>query len=531
MRRPRFVAPATILAVLLAVVPNSEAAATEIRGTPRADVLVGTPRGDIISAGRGNDTLLGKRGDDRLVGDHGGDTIKGGSGQDLMLGGQGDDRIHGGRGSDNLSGGGEDDFLSGGQGDDRIRGGPAGDSVTPGVGGDSVQLGGGRDQLFVEVDDDADVVDCGNGDDTVTYVAAVDPADTFVNCERFERRFSATPDGTATVAGKVLSLAAAGDLTIVGGLFTRLGTRARGNVGALLPDGTVDPQFVANVNGKVEAVAVSTDGSTVYIGGMFTTVNGVDRANLAAVDALTGAVLDDWSGDTGGTNPTVHSLTVHEDRLYVAGRYTGINQTGHSRLSAVDTASGDVVVGFDPRPDGPVREVVVTPDGTTVLAGGGFSRLGGATRTSHVGAVDALDGSATAFDPVVDDSGGVVTVALSPDGSRFFFSTQRNRVFAFDWSTSNVPSWMVRASGNTQAIAASDTEVYIGGHWSRFQGLERPYLGSVDFDTGLPTSWDTKCSGGRMGVWALLIQGSSLHAGGVFSRFGSKPQRGYARFT
>jgi hypothetical protein len=281
----------------------------------------------------------------------------------------------------------------------------------------------------------------------------------------------------------------------------------------------------------VEALAVSTDGTTVFLGGTFTTVNGVARANLAAVDAVTGAVLEDWSEDTGGTRPTVHSLAVHEDRLYVAGRYTHIGQTEHSRLSAVDAASGDVIAGFDPRPNGPVREVVVTPDGTAVFAGGGFSRLGGAPRASHAGAVNASDGSATAFDPVVDDSGGVVTVALSPDGSRFFLSTQRNRLFAFDWATSDVQSWIVRASGNIQAIAASDTEVYIGGHWSRFQALQQPYLGSVHYDTGLPTSWDTRCSGGRMGVWALMIRGSSLHAGGAFDSFGSVPQRGYARFT
>ena len=527
----RSVVPAAALASLLTVIPTSAAVAQDVRGTAGPDVLVGTRHDDRISAGAGDDTLVGKRGNDRLVGDRGGDVVKGGPGLDRLSGGHGEDRAHGGPGQDSLSGGRHDDFLFGEQGKDRINGGPARDSAYPGPGGDLVRLGGGRDQLFVEVDGDPDVVDCGDGEDTVAQVVAADPADTFVHCEHLRQQLPATPDSTAAANGRVFALAAAGDRTIVGGSFTRLGAHARDNVGALLANGTVDPRFVADTNGEVEAVAVSADGSTLFIGGTFTTVNGVARANLAAVDALTGAVWGNWSADTAGSVPTVHSLAVHGDRLYVAGKYTGIDGTGRSELSALDTASGDVIVEFDPRPNGLVREVVVTPDGNTVFAGGGFSKLGGTSRLGHAGAVDATDGTATTFDPVLDDGAGVVTVALSPDGSRFFLSTQRNRIFAFDWATSNQQVWMLRGSGNMQAIAASNTEVYIGGHWARVHGLERPYLGSLDLDTGRLTSWDTRCSGSRMGVWALLIQGSSVHVGGVFDRFGREPQRGYARFT
>lgn len=342
-----------------------------------------------------------------------------------------------------------------------------------------------------------------------------------------------TPDDTGVVSGAAYALAAVGERTIVGGRFTRFGGKARANVAAVLPSGAADPAFVADTNGKVEAVATSDDGSTVFLGGTFTSVNGVPRANLAAVSAATGDVLEAWSADTGGTSPTVLSLAVHGDRLYVGGKFNGIDGTGRSKLAVVDATSGDVVTAFNPRPNGAVREVVVSPDGSTVYAGGGFTKLGGTSRSGNAGSVNASDGTPTSFDPSVDSGSGVVTVALSQDGSRFFLATQNNFVRAYDPALSNDAVWSVRTSGNTQAIAVSSTEVYMGGHWSGFQefGIKRPFLGSVSYHNGVPTSWDPQCLGDKMGVWALLIQGDKLHAAGVFRQFGADAQRGYARFT
>ena len=520
----RLTVPAIALATLLTAVPTSGASAEQIRGTAGSDVLVGTQRSDVISGKGGNDKLRGRRGNDRL---------SGGSGRDSLVGQAGSDSLDGGGGRDHLSGGRQADRMSGGAGRDRLVGGAGNDSAHPGTGRDVVKLGGGRDRIFLEVDRSGDVVDCGPGRDTVVRIASADTRDRFTRCEVFERNLPATPDRTATAAGFVMAIAAVGDRTVVGGKFGRLGALARTNVGVLLPDGTVDPQFVANTNtnGTVEAVAVSTDGSTVFLGGTFTTVNGEARANLAAVDATTGAVLPGWSANTTGSSPTVHSLAVHGSRLYVGGRFTDIEGAGRSKFAAVDTTSGDVVPEFDPAPDGAVREVVVTPGGGTVFAGGGFTKLGGADRENRAGAVDT-NGTALPFDPVVDDSTGVVTMALSEDGSRVFLSTQHyNRVAAYDWAKSNQPVWTVRGNGNTQAMAVSDAQVYLGGHYKRIHGLTRPYLSSVDVDNGKLTSWDTRCSGARMGVWALTIRGSRLHVGGGFEQFGGTSQRGYARFT
>ena len=114
---------------------------------------------------------------------------------------------------------------------------------------------------------------------------------------------SSTPDVTGQAVGGVYAIADAGDRTIIGGLFTRYGNRARSNVAAINADGSVDTAWNPGTNGVVKAVAVSEDGTTVFLGGIFTTVGGQARANLAAVDAVTGVVRDTWVANTGGTDP------------------------------------------------------------------------------------------------------------------------------------------------------------------------------------------------------------------------------------
>jgi hypothetical protein len=342
---------------------------------------------------------------------------------------------------------------------------------------------------------------------------------------------SVTPEDTAAVAGEVYGMDVRDGRAVIGGIFTGVGGQARNNVAAVKADGNVDKVFNPGANGQVKAVAISADGSVVFLGGLFTEAGGAPRANLAAVDAVTGVALAEWRADTGGVNPDVNSLAVHGNRLYVGGRFARIDGSGYKRMVALDATTGDLLPGFRPEPDSKVTEVVVSPDGSTVYAGGGFSVLGGQPRL-RAGAVDAVTGTATAFSPS-GSGGNAVTVALSPDGQRFFVGTSNNTLFAYDPAVSNDPVWTIKTSGDTQAIAVSDDEMWIGGHFSQIVTgkIPRPFIASLDPVDGSVNDWNPQCSGPKMGVWALEHDGTHLHAGGVFASFDGVRQRGYARFT
>lgn len=351
---------------------------------------------------------------------------------------------------------------------------------------------------------------------------------------------SVVPDSTAKVAGGVYALAQSptDGRVFIGGSFTKAGGKAHVNVAALRPDGTADPLFNAGTDGRVDALAVSEDGSTLFVGGTFTTVTdpetgSVARANLAALNADTGEALATWQADTTGTTPDVSALRVSGDTLYVGGRFGGIDgSTTRNRLAALQATSGELIPSFRPRPTGKVNEIRVSPDGSTVYVGGGFTSLGGQPRVA-AGAVYSSNGDATSFAPQVD-GGNAVTIELSADGGHFYAATENNTVFDFP-TDANTPLWTVKMSGNTQAMAWSGTDLYLGGHFSQVVTTKekRPYFASINPTTGAVNAWNPNASGGKMGVWALLFDDSrqQVHAGGVFSSFGTIAQRGYARFS
>ena len=347
---------------------------------------------------------------------------------------------------------------------------------------------------------------------------------------------SQAPDFTVKVQGIVYGAASLpGGRTVVGGDFTGIGSQAHANVGAFLKTGYADGGFNANTDGIVYAVAASADSSTIYIGGTFTQVNGVARANLAALDATTGAVKETWQADTNGA---VRAMEVYGDVLYVGGSFTTLGGTQKGRLVSLDT-SGVLRPGFVPKPDWTVRDLAVSSDGTKVYASGGFKNIGGAARNCAA-ELDATTGKATAFNPNKNGDIGLA-IDVTPDGSRLFFSVPNNEVYGFDLATSQLV-WTTKAGGDTQAIEATNDEVFIGGHFRNITTykVKRNLLASLNVSDGTVTAWDPHLSG-DMGPWTMHIAPATqsgtttipekLVVGGDFGYVGGAPRAGMTRFT
>jgi hypothetical protein len=333
-------------------------------------------------------------------------------------------------------------------------------------------------------------------------------------------------NNTAEVVGVVYSSVQVGDRTIIGGNFTTVGGLPRANVAAIRADGTVDPAFDPSTDGIVYALAASDDGTKVFLGGGFTTVGGLAHGRLAAVDPVTGALITSWK--TATNSNLVRALATASNRLYVGGSFSRIGGKDINRLAAVNQTTGVVDATFAPRPNNTVRAVGVSPDGQSVYAGGPFSVIAGAARPGI--AELSSTGAATSFAPT--DGGVVIALDPVPDGSRVFFSTTNNRTWAYDPAVSNTPAYRVRTSGDVQAIEATDDEVYIGGHFSGLPEakLERKTLASFHPGDGTATSWNPGTSNINFGVWTITAAADSLAIGGDFGRVAGERHPGFARF-
>src|ERR1041385_3518026 len=112
------------------------------------------------------------------------------------------------------------------------------------------------------------------------------------------------------VDGIIYSIVNAGNVVYIGGNFTNLVspdglTRLPcSNLAALSGDTGQPTSWRPFADAIVYALAASLDDSTIYVGGAFTTINGVPRSGFAAI-APDGNLL--WSADC---SSTVKALTV-----------------------------------------------------------------------------------------------------------------------------------------------------------------------------------------------------------------------------
>jgi RHS repeat-associated protein len=142
--------------------------------------------------------------------------------------------------------------------------------------------------------------------------------------------------------GSVLAMAAEGGSLYVGGRFSQFsgvsGTPQRSGL-ACFKDGTFDTSWDPAPNGTVEALA--TDGTNVFVGGLFSTISGVPRSGLATLDPTTGVASlfhpeIGWSNSYVGADAprVIHASLAH---VYVGGDFYSVGSHADMGLARFDS--------------------------------------------------------------------------------------------------------------------------------------------------------------------------------------------------
>jgi len=282
--------------------------------------------------------------------------------------------------------------------------------------------------------------------------------------------------------------------------------------------------------GMVRALARLVDGSLIA-GGDFARANGQPRGNLLRLHA-NGTLDPAWSPSADGP---VESLVVDTSgRIYASGQFQSVNalpRRGIVRLAAA--GSGDPDPAWNAQSDSVVFALALAADGS-IIAGGGFSSIGGAPR-SYIARLSAVDALADPdWNPQAND--WVSALAVGADGSVFVggsFSAiggqTRQRVAKLG-SVNGLAdaSWNLSLDGSPQEFAfAADGSLLVGGYFQSAGGLPRPAgLAKVSIDgTGsVDAQWNPLLVGSAVAL-AVDSDGSVFAAGSLYVPATLGPQR------
>ena len=213
---------------------------------------------------------------------------------------------------------------------------------------------------------------------TRNYLAAIDKSGALL---------SWNPDANSFVT----ALCVADNTLYVGGGFTSIGGVTRDFLAAIGADGTIrpwNPKAFSSTDSLATVNAIAVSGSTVYVGGIFTSLSGVTRNHLAAI-GVDGS-LTSWDPDA---NQVVNALAVSDGTVFVGGIFGTIGPDTRSSLAAINTAG--TLLPWNPNANSPPN-LQATVDalaivGGTVYVGGQMSSLNGTVRGGFA-AIDAATG-------------------------------------------------------------------------------------------------------------------------------------------
>jgi hypothetical protein len=329
----------------------------------------------------------------------------------------------------------------------------------------------------------------------------------------------------------VFALAVRGSTLYVGGSFTTIGTVSVNRIASWDNLSGGWKSLANGVNGNVTALAVS--GSNLFVGGAFGLVCGDPTCTSGNLNANN---IAQWNGSTwsalgSGVNANVYALAISGNNLFAGGLFTlasGLTVNHMAQWNGLTwTALGNGV-------DGSVNALAVS--GSTMYAGGAFTQFcgnaacnSGNLPANRVAQWDGLTWSA------LDDGLNSTVDALAVIGSNLYAggaftqacgnpTCNSGNLAANHIAQWNGATWSPLGNGVDGVVlglAVSGSNLFLGGSFSAVCGNTACNSANLTVHRAAQwngASWSALGDGVDNDVFALAASGSNLYIGGFFTQ-------------
>ncbi|MES2924999.1 MAG: choice-of-anchor D domain-containing protein, partial [Verrucomicrobiota bacterium] len=360
------------------------------------------------------------------------------------------------------------------------------------------------------------VVTAGDGVSTKTYTLTLTRPEPGTGTGDVEIGF----DPGVSPGGNVLATAVQPDgKIIIGGVFTTVAGVERTHLARLHPDGSLDSSFHPNPDNTIHSILVQADGKIV-IAGYFNSLAGAERNYLARLN--TDGTLD--NAFLPNPNGGVLAMAMQADgKILICGDFSDIGETPRNHFARLN-ADGTLDNNFDPNPNSSVSCVAVQADGK-VLIGGYFDHIGDTPRNYFArlntdGTLDENFDFASNFN--------VQSVAVQPDG-KVLVGFQYGGLARLNGDGSPDSSFHPLTSGTVSTMALqTDGKVLLGStEFASVGNTPRYFIARLHADGTLDSAFDPDVI---YPVYSVAIQADGrMLLGGYFYMVGGIERSGFAR--
>jgi hypothetical protein len=245
--------------------------------------------------------------------------------------------------------------------------------------------------------------------------------------------------------------------------------------------------------------ALHVQNGRLYMAGSFTTVGGIDRRGLAAIDIISGTVVMDWDPDLGaGGTGRVVSSAADGKTLYVGGTFVTVGTSPRNLLAAIDVDPDSATYGearsWNPAISGSaVNALAWSVDGSVIYVGGDYNQVGSDAR-QDLAAIELTTALATPWAP--EPNGPVHSLLADPEGGRLYaggeFSVigsnsdgreSRLALAALNTSNAAIQGWNAELAGSVvydMALSEDGSSLIIAGLFNSAGGQARANLARLD---------------------------------------------------